>query len=598
MAGWDGIDAAPFLRLAQEGFARTIDAVSESKTLLIDPMLAGPLGLVSDVGALRQRGVEKMFWLEEAGPGESGGVQAPTRQLLYLCRPEIRWMRTVHAHMEADTALHDDQHYAYTIAFVPNRTEPCLQYLRRHTLTSRIHILDFGLEFIPLGPDLLSLEDDAAWVHTFAHGDHTSLFRAAQALMTMQCTYGLFPRIVGKGDMANRLCDLLVRQRREQCASDVGSAALQTLSPQIDALVVLDRTVDLVTPFSTQLTYEGLIDEVFSIANGFVEVDAAWVGAASAQAQARAAAPVSSAKRKVRLDGVDDALFHAIRDDNFAIVGEKLHTVAKRLSKDYEGRHKASSVHEIRSFVSKLGNLQSEHASLRLHTSMTEALLRTTKTERFHRVLEVQQNLVAGYQTAQQLQALEELMLLKTPGLTVLRLACIACLLGAVSRGKWLDQFRTSFVQTYGFEFLPLLVALAEMRILCVASHGARKSSQFSDVRRPLALIDDEVDERAPQDVSYVFSGYAPLSVRLVQTICQHPYKGATHGTRLLATRIAGWRNVDEAIVKLRGATFDFLQTAGEKPALPQQDTVQTTVVFFLGGSALFNRHDLGGEWE
>lgn len=36
-------------------------------------------------------------------------------------------------------------------------------------------------------------------------------------------------------------------------------------TPQIDAIVLLDRSVDLVTILSTQLTYEGLIHELFGI---------------------------------------------------------------------------------------------------------------------------------------------------------------------------------------------------------------------------------------------------------------------------------------------------------------------------------------------
>jgi vacuolar protein sorting-associated protein 33A len=34
---------------------------------------------------------------------------------------------------------------------------------------------------------------------------------------------------------------------------------------QIDSLVIIDRSVDMVTPFCTQLTYEGLIDEYIGI---------------------------------------------------------------------------------------------------------------------------------------------------------------------------------------------------------------------------------------------------------------------------------------------------------------------------------------------
>jgi len=40
----------------------------------------------------------------------------------------------------------------------------------------------------------------------------------------------------------------------------------------VDTLILLDRAVDLVTPLCTQLTYEGLIDEVLGISNGSVEL--------------------------------------------------------------------------------------------------------------------------------------------------------------------------------------------------------------------------------------------------------------------------------------------------------------------------------------
>ena len=37
-------------------------------------------------------------------------------------------------------------------------------------------------------------------------------------------------------------------------------------------IVLIDRDVDMVTPLCTQLTYEGLIDEIIGVQNGSVEV--------------------------------------------------------------------------------------------------------------------------------------------------------------------------------------------------------------------------------------------------------------------------------------------------------------------------------------
>ncbi|KAL4401923.1 Vacuolar protein-sorting-associated protein 33 [Malassezia pachydermatis] len=583
---WEGLDVNPILDLAQNVFSATLDAIPEAKTLLIDPTLAGPLGLMTDLAALRQRGVEKMFWMEKVdNTSRVARLQAPTKHVLYLCRPEISWMKTLAAHYAADTATQANgiPHYTYTVAFLPHRTETCLHFLQEKKLLQHIRVLDMGLEFTVLHHDLLSLEDPYAWPRLFLHGDHTPLFHAAQALMTMQRTYGLFPRIVGKGDLANRLCDLLVRQRREHLTSDgQEQLSLRTAAPAIDALIVLDRTVDLATPLSTQLTYEGLVDEVIGITNGFIDVDAAWVGGAQSTG--------TGARKKVQMDGAEDALLASIRDDNFAIVGEKLHRTAKRLSKDYEGRHQANTVRELHAFVTKLGSLQSEHASLRLHTCITEYLLATSNSERFHHVLEVQQNLVAGVHLAQQLQAIEELVDVGTPVLTVLRLACLASYINQGLKPAWLETFRTTVIHAYGFAYMPVLMALEKMKILYATPTPTPKAprvSKFGTVLKPLCLVDDDVDERTPDDISYVFSGYAPLSIRLIQTICQHDahlHKIPVSNLETLpnAARIAGWHGVEESVLQLPGATFDFMQVEDEAP-MPD-DMVRTTVVFFVGG--------------
>ena len=51
----------------------------------------------------------------------------------------------------------------------------------------------------------------------------------------------------------------------------------ETGGGQIDTLVLVDRTVDPLTPLCTQLTYEGLVDETLHIENGVVQLGAEGV---------------------------------------------------------------------------------------------------------------------------------------------------------------------------------------------------------------------------------------------------------------------------------------------------------------------------------
>ena len=52
---------------------------------------------------------------------------------------------------------------------------------------------------------------------------------------------------------------MMMRKKREAADSE------NQVSPQIDTLLLIDRNVDLLTPLFTQLTYEGLIDELYGI---------------------------------------------------------------------------------------------------------------------------------------------------------------------------------------------------------------------------------------------------------------------------------------------------------------------------------------------
>jgi len=126
---------------------------------------------------------------------------------------------------------------------------------------------EYHLDLLPLEDDLLSLEWDSTFKELYLDQDTTSLHYAAKSLMRLQSIYGWFPRILGKGDYSKALCDMLLRMRREMAVDDLDASQTTQMSQNIDSLIIIDRGVDLVTPLCTQLTYEGLIDEIFHIKN-------------------------------------------------------------------------------------------------------------------------------------------------------------------------------------------------------------------------------------------------------------------------------------------------------------------------------------------
>ena len=213
--------------------------------------------------------------------------------------------------------------------------------------------------------------------------------------MQLQSTFGLFPRLTGKGDKAKILADMLLRMRQESIIDSRTALYGVGQSQSIESLIIIDREVDFITPLLTQLTYEGLIDERYGIKNSIsflfgiskltalVELDTSLIAPPPTGPSASSSVVQQTPPSRTRKHPLNssDPLYASLRDVNFAIVGTVLNRVARRLSDDYEvtcvwrftdfqGRHLAKTVSQIKEFVNKLTGLQAEHQSLRLRIRM------------------------------------------------------------------------------------------------------------------------------------------------------------------------------------------------------------------------------------
>ncbi len=96
---------------------------------------------------------------------------------------------------------------------------------------------------------------------------------------------------------------------------------------------------------------------------------------------------------------------------------------------------------------------------------------------------------------------------------------------------------------------------------------SALRASPFSQVRKPLRLIVDDVDEENPSDIAYTYSGYAPLSVRLVQCVLQKQSLSEKTGSTVTGyeQNASGWKGFEDTVKLLRGKTFHEVQGGEEK---------------------------------
>ncbi|NXX44252.1 VP33A protein, partial [Tricholaema leucomelas] len=527
-----------------------LDKCAGSKAIVWDEYLTGPFGLIAQYSLLKEHEVEKMFTLK---PGRL--PQADVKNIIFFVRPKLELMDII-----TDNVLREDRGRSpqrdFHILFVPRRSLLCEQWLKEQgVLGSFIHREQYSLDLIPFDGDLLSMESESAFKECYLESDQTSLYHAAKGLMTLQALYGTIPQIFGKGECARHVANMMIRMKREFPGSQ------NSIFPVFDTLLLLDRNVDLLTPLATQLTYEGLIDEIYGIQNTYVKLPPEKF---APKKQGEGGKDLPTEPKKLQLNSAEE-LYAEIRDKNFNAVGSVLSKKAKIISAAFEERHHAKTVGEIKQFVSQLPHMQAARSSLANHTSIAELIKDITTSEDFFDNLTVEQEFMSGIDTDKVNNYIEDCIAQKHPLIKILRLVCLQSVCNSGLKQKVLDYYKREILQTYGYEHILTLNNLEKAGLLKSQTSGR---NNYPTIRKTLRLWMDDVNEQNPNDISYVYSGYAPLSVRLAQLLAR-----------------PGWRSIEEVLKMLPGPHFE------ERQQLPtglqkkrQHGENRVTLVFFLGG--------------
>mmetsp|Transcript_353 Transcript_353/g.424 ORF Transcript_353/g.424 Transcript_353/m.424 type:complete len:497 (-) Transcript_353:429-1919(-) len=428
-----------------------LDSVRGAKALVLDPKLSGPLGLVVEVGLLREHSVEKIYHLLP------GRLDTECTNVIYLVRPKVEYMKYIAEHIHINAKAGKYKHYS--VFFVPRSTMIAERALEEEGVYGDVTVGQYNLDLIPFEDDVLSLELDNGYRECFLEGNRTCLFYVARALMKMQAIFGIIPEIKGVGEAAKLVKDMLLRMRKEIGADE------PVVLPEIDTLILIDRAVDMITPMPTQLTYEGLVDEVFGITNSHVDLDAEMVAPDNKDASSSDAQPDPNKKVKHPLNS-NDSLYGMIRDLNFSALGPVLNEKAKEIDKYYQRRHAVQSITEIRDFMRSLGSIKQEHYCLKVHTNVAERIASITKTPDFHRRLAAEQSMLMDGDENLALQYIEETINKSGPLLKVLRLMILYSQTHNGLPQKLFDFYRKEIVQTYGFEYTFTLNNLLKLGLI------------------------------------------------------------------------------------------------------------------------------------
>ena len=147
-----------------------------------------------------------------------------------------------------------------------------------------------------------------------------------------------------------------------------------------------------------------------------------------------------------------------------------------------------------------------------------------------------------------------------------------------------------STAQAYGYNYLPLLLSLSAPPLSILLPNPLPPNTPqsvmdskypYANLRKQLRLLIEDPDpmEELENDITYVYSGYAPISVRLVQCIAQKggvlsnpagdkdKKGGGGDSSRRSAAAplvqahpIVGWKGFEDVVASIPGETVDIVQ--------------------------------------
>ncbi|GFY37591.1 vacuolar protein sorting-associated protein 33B [Trichonephila inaurata madagascariensis] len=555
-----------------------LNSIDGKKDLILDKELICSLDYIANFSQLKTCHVEKIFKLE---PGSAPGG---TNKCVYLIKPTIQNTKIIADHINASKSI--DSPKRFWIINVPRKLFASETLLEREGVYGYAKQMELPLGFWCLDKDVFSLELPDFMNSFYLRGDLTHVHTAAMALAQLCRICGPIPKIFGHGKCSKMVIDLMNLILKESSSHSGGS-------DRISHLIILDRDIDYISVFLSQLTYEGMLDEFFGINSGRVLFPKEVTG--------------KDEKLKVILNS-SDVVFNEIRNNYFASVFGLLRDKAKELqSKETQTKSTLSSMNigDIKKFVSEeMKNVRQQHTSLSVHIGACEVILNTKTEENFQDRLRIERDVLEGQNLRECVTYVEDCINKQDLYPSALRLMCLLSISQDGLLSSEYESLATQFRQSYGCKYVSTLYKLNKLGIFVEqaplyqsTSRGSKltevatskatkiaekvvtavnfpKYSSFRTITKKFNLIpveEEGVNLKKPTDMSYVFGGsYVPLIGRITEQV-------AIHGTL---------KNLEDSMKLLPGPTIINYKADKETGhVIPTKDiNAKTIFVYVLGG--------------
>ena len=474
----------------------------------------------------------------------------------------------------------------YYFLYVPKVDISVLNYLKETDSFFEANFsnyYDFEMMHFPLDYDLITLDDKQSFKELFLFKFSDCVDNLTNLLIKIQDIFGKIKHKYIIGEHSKTISDILEKKEKEGFLSDNNS-------DEILACFFLDRSVDYITPMCSEFTYEALLNNYFTINFNKIKVKNEIVKIKKEQKkddkkeekkeeeltdkerEEKEKAEKEQEKKEMEEVktiniGFNDKLFQIIKTFNFGKIGLFL---AKRFEyqdqsfktiKNDQGQKFDSQ--RINNELLLVRQMNAERPQLKLHINICNYIRSFTTLPQSKRRLQLEQTLLEGQKECLDLirDYYDTEMAKKGDPYELLKLFCLENLIFGGVKGKFYDTFKNDFLMTYGEKLFFLIKNLEELKIL----NKDGKSKLYQTLLEKLQMINFDVNVQNPNDSSYVFGGFSPISIRFIEKAIK-----------------GGWGSLQKDVFKNLGLEYDY--PSDERQVISPVKNINFILLVFTGG--------------
>ena len=479
---------------------------------------------------------------------KSGILMAGCSVIVYIIPPKKECLEIINNHIEGNNKKTDENNeeiknkIEYHVIFFPKINLECENYLKDSYNYACFNKHNLNMDIYPLDYEILSLELNQSFHELYAINNYNSIFLLNRAIIKYETVFGKIKYKYYLGSLGKKLKDLLEEEEKNANLDEEQSTL---------ACVLLDRSIDMITPLITNNIYEALLDDNFNINLNEINVPVKMLDSNSKNNTIQT---IDLSKKDKFYTNIKDYGFNQIR----SYLPSRLQEQNKILE---ESKKRTTDLVKIQEDLKNLTKIKEERTSLTNHINLADYIGKKERypLSRFYYTYE--QGLLYGTVPEKFFEFIFDEIRKKSEEYDILKIICLYSIINSGYKNKIYDQLRKEFFLVYGFQELFLWRNLEKLGILKAADN----KSIYQTILKKLNLINEEQFESKEQkDISYIYNGFCPIILKLLEKMLEK-----------------GWGNIKDILKELSGE-FEYPQDESE--IISTKGDKQFILLIFIGG--------------